>query len=51
VRNGGKCERRIQTLHEELSFARSILKAKREGGEERERVKETVPLDEYLGIE
>jgi hypothetical protein len=51
VRNGGKCERRIQTIHGELRLARSILKAKHEEGQERERVKERVPLDEYLGIE
>jgi hypothetical protein len=51
VRNGGKCERRIQTIHGELRLERSILKAKREGGQEREPVKERVPLDKYLGIE
>jgi hypothetical protein len=50
VRNGGNCERRIQTIYGELRLVRSILKATRERGAEGERVHETVPLDEYLGI-
>jgi hypothetical protein len=51
VRNGGTCEKRTQTIHEELRLKRSILKVKHRGeGGGGGWMKETVPLDEYLGI-
>jgi hypothetical protein len=50
VRNEGTREKRIQTIHGELRLRRSVLKVKHEGEEERNGMKEAVPLDEYLGI-
>ncbi|MDR2096135.1 MAG: hypothetical protein LBP76_11580 [Treponema sp.] len=32
MRNGGACEKQIQTIHGELRLKRSVLKVKHEGG-------------------
>jgi hypothetical protein len=50
VRNWSTREKRIQTIHGELRLKRSVLKVKHGEEEERKRMKEAVPLDEYLGI-
>jgi hypothetical protein len=51
VRNKGKQERRIQTLHGVLAVNRSVLKVEGGGNTgEKERNAEIIPLDEYLRI-